>query len=470
MIRSLVVLGASGDLTARYLLPAVARLQSAGRLPSGFTVTGLAREDWDDEAFRAHAERRLAVHAPDVDEDVRRRLCANLRYQRGDVTDSGSLAPLVAQADGPVVVYLALPPGLFAGTLRGLAAAGVPEGSRLVVEKPFGDGLADARRLNELVHSAFPEHAVFRVDHFLAKQTVLNILGLRFANRIFEPVWNSLHVERVDIVWDETLALEGRAGYYDKAGALRDMLQNHLLQLLALVAMEPPTSLDERALRDRKVDLLRAVHAPSRADIVHGSRRARYTAGKGHPAYIHEPGVDSNRGTETCAELTLTVDNWRWSGVPFRLRSGKALGRDRREITVRFRPVPHLPFADDTEPDVLRLTLDPDSISLAINLNGAGDWFDLEREELTARLTTQQLPPYSVLLLEVLAGDPTLSIRADEAEECWRIVDPVLAAWAEDAVPLEEYPAGSSGPGPRTRADASTPPPMRPSEENRVGR
>lgn len=458
MIRSLIVLGATGDLTGRYLLPALARLQAASRLPDGFTVTGVARDDWNHETFRSHAARRLKLHAPDIDEDVQRRLCANLRYQRGDVTDPDSLAPIIAQAAGPLVVYLALPHTLFADTLHGLAEVGVPQGSRLVIEKPFGTGLQDARQLNEFVHSAFPEDAVFRIDHFLAKQTVLNILGLRFANRVFEPVWNALHVEQIDIVWDETLGLEGRAGYYDAAGALRDMVQNHLLQLLALVAMEPPTSLDERALRDRKVDLLRAVRTPSRAELTGGSRRARYTAGRTHPAYVDEPGVDPARRTETYAELTLAVDNWRWSGVPFRLRSGKALGRDRREIVVRFRPVPHLPFADETEPDVLRLTFDPDSISLAINLNGAGEWFDLEREQLTARLTNQQLPPYSVLLLEVLAGNPTLSIRSDEAEECWRIIDPVLAAWANDAVPMEEYPAGSSGPEPRTAARLVSPP------------
>lgn len=194
------------------------------------------------------------------------------------------------------------------------------------------------------------------------------------------------------------------------------MVQNHLLQLLALVAMEPPTSLDERALRDRKVDLLRAVRAPSRAELAHGSRRARYTAARSHPAYVDEPGVDPARRTETYAELTLAVDNWRWSGVPFRLRSGKALDRDRREIVIRFRPVPHLPFVGDTQPDLLRLRFEPDSICLGINLNGAGDWFDLEREQLTARQPSQPLPPCSVLLLEILGGDPTLSIRGDEAE------------------------------------------------------
>jgi len=453
VIRTLVILGASGDLTGRYLLPALARLHAAKRLPDDFTVVGVARDEWTDEEFRRHAGERLGVFAADVDERVRSELCASLHYRTGDVTDPGSLSAAVHDAGGPVVIYLALPNTLFADTLAALAQRDLPAGSRLVVEKPFGRDLADARQLNLFIRDVLPEDAVFRVDHFLAKQTVLNLLGLRFANRIFEPVWNALHIERVDVVWDETLGLEGRAGYYDTAGALRDMLQNHLLQLLCLIAMEPPTSLHERDLRDRKVALLRSVRSPVEEDVARASRRARYTAGRigGRelPDYVDEPGVDPARDTETYAEMAFFVDNWRWSGVPFRLRSGKALGRDRREVVVHFKQVPHLPFAGGAEPDVLRLTLDPDSIAIAINLNGAGDPFDLEREELAVDLVSQELPPYSLLLLEVLEGDPTLSIRGDEAEECWRIVEPVLAAWANGVVPLEDYAAGSSGPAGR---------------------
>ena len=450
VIRKLAVLGASGDLTGRYLLPAVARLQEAGALPGGFRMVGVSRDDWDDEAFRAHAAQRLDTHAPDVPGAVRDELCRALRFVRGDVTEPAALRRVLDRPDEPAVVYLALPNTVFTPTLHALDEAGLPPGSRLAIEKPFGDGLRDARALNALIAEMLEEEAVFRVDHFLAKQTVLNVLGLRFANRVFEPVWNALHVERVDLVWDETLGLEGRAGYYDRAGALRDMLQNHLLQLLSLIAMEPPTGLDERALRDRKVDLLRAVRTPSREEAAATSRRARYAAGRVGdrelPAYADEPGVDPDRGTETYAELTLHVDNWRWSGVPFRLRTGKALAHDRREIVVRFRPVPHLPFADEAEPDVLRLSLDPDAIALAVNLNGAGDPFDLEREALAVDLANQDLPPYSRLLREILEGEAALSVRGDEAEEAWRIVEPVLDAWARDEVPLTEYPRGSAGP------------------------
>jgi len=314
------------------------------------------------------------------------------------------------------------------------------------VEKPFGTGIEDAHELNEVLHGLVPEEAVFRIDHFLAKQTVLNVLGLRFANRIFEPVWNAQHVESVDVVFDEDLGLEGRAGYYDGAGALRDMLQNHLLQLLAVVAMEPPQALDAATLQARKADVLRAVRSdPAR------SVRGRYTAGRigdrELPAYVDEDGVDASRMTETYAEFTVTVENWRWSGVPFRLRTGKALGTRRKEIVVRFKPVPHLAFADEQpEPDVLRLQLSPDGIALEVNLNGAGDPFDLEREVLRATSPEQDLPAYGLLLREMLAGDPTLSISDVEAEQGWRIVQPVLDAWAADDVPMADYPAGSDGP------------------------
>ncbi len=275
--------------------------------------------------------------------------------------------------------------------------------------------------------------------------------------------WHAGHVQSVDIVFDETLGLEGRANYYDSAGALRDMIQNHLLQLLCLVAMEPPTSLSERDLRDRKLDVLRAVRPLDRAEVMAGTVRGRYSAGcvqgRELPAYVDEPGVDPDQGTETFAQVRLFVDNWRWAGVPFTLRSGKALGRARREITVTFREVPHLTFGADepVPPDVLRLGLDPDRIGLEINLNGAGDPFALERADLAAEFPPVELPPYSQVLAAVLAGDPTLSIRGDEAEESWRVVEPILQVWSDGGVPLHDYPAGSDGPVP----DASPEQPRR---------
>jgi glucose-6-phosphate 1-dehydrogenase len=358
------------------------------------------------------------------------------------------------------VAYLALPPAVFAPTIEALAASGLPDGSRLVVEKPFGEDLTSAQALNHLLHRTVPESAVFRVDHFLGMQTVQNILGLRFANRVFEPLWNGQHIASVEIIWDETLTLEGRASYYDAAGALRDMLQNHLLQLLCLVAMEPPPTLDARDLRDHKVGVLRAVRRLTPAAVAAQTVRGRYSAGRIGarvvPAYVEEPGVDPRRGTETFAQVTLAIDNWRWAGVPFTLRSGKALHRERREVAIYFKPVPHLAFGQRTQPqgNVLRLTFDPDRVALGLNINGSGDPFALAPVELDLTLAPQELPAYARLLLDVVRGDPTLSIRDDEAEESWRIVEPILDAWAAGSVPLGEYPAGSTGP-------ANTPVPPR---------
>lgn len=452
MIRRLVIFGASGDLTGRYLLPAVAALLGLGQLPAGFRVVGVARDDWTTEQFRLRMAERLARRAGALDAAQREALVTMLEYRRADVSDAKQVAEAVGAIHEPVVIYLALPPALFAPVIEALAAVALPSETRLVVEKPFGKDLPSAQQLNRLLHRTFPEHAVYRIDHFLHKQTVQNLLGLRFANRIFEPLWNSLHVERVEILWDETLALEGRAAYYDSVGALRDMVQNHLLQLLALVAMEPPRTLNERDLRDRKVELLRAVRRLSRDDVRRQTKRGRYRAGRiGErevPNYVDEPGVEPWRQTETFAEVTLSIDNWRWAGVPFVLRSGKAMGDDRHEIGVTFKAVPHLAFGQEREPtrNVLRLQLNPDRVVLAVNVNGPGDPFELDQAELVLTLAAQDIPAYGRLLLDILEGDPVLSIRDDEIEESWRIIDPIVAGWAEPNFPLLEYPAGSSGP------------------------
>ncbi len=452
MIRRMFILGATGDLALRYLLPAMARLGEAEKLPEGFEISALARDDRGTEAFRAFASERLADHAADVSTEARDALVKTLQYYRADVTDPERMRAVLGDSREPIVAYLALPPAVFAPTIKALRAAGMPEGSRIVLEKPFGEDLESAKELNWLLHETFPEEAVFRVDHFLGLQTVQNILGLRFANRVFEPLWNHDHVERVEIVWDETLTLEGRAGYYDDAGALKDMVQNHLLQLLCLVGMEPPITLHERDLRDRKVDLLRAVRRLAPEEVEQKTVRARYAAGNvagtAVRAYADEEGVDPERETETFAQVILAVDNWRWSSVPFVLRTGKALHAERKEISIHFKSVPHLAFGQKTEPrpNVLRLRVDPDSVALGISINGPGDPFDLEHVELDTGLAPQQIPAYGRLILGVLDEDPTLSIRADEAEESWRIVEPILEAWREGRVPLLEYPAGSHGP------------------------
>jgi glucose-6-phosphate 1-dehydrogenase len=447
-----VVLGGSGDLTGRLLLPGLADLFESGQLTDDEPeLLAVSQQDWSDEEYRDWARARLAEHAGHVPEATRERLVGRLAHQQGDVTTPADLATALGRAQGRPVVYLALPNTVFLATLEALTGVELPEGTTIAVEKPFGRDEADARRLNAVLHRLVPEQRTFRVDHFLAMQTVLSLLGLRFGNRLFEPIWNAHHVERVEIVFDEPLGLEGRAQYYDTAGALRDMLQNHLLQQLALIAMEPPQAIDGASLSARKADVLRAVRTP--VDMARDTVRARYTAGtvdgRELPDYVGEEGVDPARETETYAEYTVTIDNWRWAGVPFRLRTGKALGSSRQEIAVHLKPVPHLAFGHGApQADVLRMSFDPDHISLEINLNDAADPFELERRALDIDLPPAPLSAYGLLLQEMLTGERTLSISDVEAEESWRIVEPILAAWADGTVPLQEYPAGSTGPVP----------------------
>jgi glucose-6-phosphate 1-dehydrogenase len=452
MIKTLAILGASGDLASRFLVPAIARLREVGQLPESFRILGLARDAWDTEAFRHHLERKLDESNSNVGHSSREAILSSTDYHRVDVTNRDELVQVLSKLTDPLVVYLALPPVLFEPTVRMLAALQLPKGSKVVLEKPFGTDLASAQKLNRLLHESFPEEDVFRLDHFLGKQTVQNILGLRFANRVFEPLWNAQHVQRVEIVWDETITAAGRASFYDGTGALRDMIQNHLLQLLALMAMEPLHTLDARTLRDRKVDVLRAVRRLSPEEVARQTARGRYgrgtIGGQEISPYLEEKGVKPGSKTETFSQVTLSIDNWRWAGVPFLLRSGKSLGRDRREIAIHFRPVPHLAFGQKSQPQPnhLKIELAPDRIALSVNVNKPGDLCDLEPVVLDSPFASGGLPAYARLLLDVLNGDPMLSIRDDEAEESWRIVEPILAAWAEDRAPLVEYPAGSAGP------------------------
>jgi glucose-6-phosphate 1-dehydrogenase len=449
MIGTLAIFGATGDLTGRYLLPGLASLQAAGELSDRFRLVGAGREDWDDEEFRRWASAQLDRHASELPAAARQAVASAASYRRADAGDPGSVAGVIG-VDGPVAAYLALPPAVFPAAVWALNNAGLPDGSRIVLEKPFGEDLASAVELNHLLAETVPEHAVFRVDHFLAMTTVQNVLGSRLANRVLESIWNSANIAEVEIAWEESLALEGRAGYYDGVGALKDMLQNHLLQVLCLVAMEPPISLGERDLRDRKVDVLRSIGTLTTADAAHRSRRARYSAGllggRRVPGYLDEEGVDPGRGTETFAELELEVDNWRWKGTTFRLRTGKAFGRDRKEVKVLFRPVPHLPMSEvEVAPNVLRFGLDPESVILDLAAIGSRSR-TLTPLTLSAQLEPPEFPAYGRLLGDVLSHDASLSIRGDEAEESWRVVTPVLEAWARGLVPMEEYPAGSDGP------------------------
>ncbi|RRO18704.1 glucose-6-phosphate dehydrogenase [Saccharopolyspora rhizosphaerae] len=456
MINRLAVFGATGDLCARFLLPGLAALCARGHLDDSFELVCSDQDDWDTEQFRSWAAEQLDEHGDELPAEARRAVAGAARFVRADVTDPDEVAAVIA-GEGPLAVYLALPPSLFSSALSTVERCGLPGGSRIVLEKPFGENLDSAVELNQMLAGMVPEDAVFRVDHFLAMATVENVLGARLVNRVLEPVWNSAHISEVEIVWDEDLALEGRAGYYDNAGALRDMVQNHLLQLLCLVAMEPPNSLSERDLRDRKVDVLRSVRPLSDDDVVRGTRRARYGAGRLNgsvvPAYVDEEGVDPKRETETYAEVQLELDSRRWAGTTFRLRTGKALGSNRKEVAVHFKPVPHLPFgsAGEVQPNVLRFGLEHETVSL--DLMGAGAQVrSFAPLTLTAQMTEPDLPPYGRLLLDALSGNAALSIRGDEAEEAWRLLDPVLSAWERCLVPMQEYPAGGDGP-PDTSAE-----------------
>ena len=448
-IGTLLVLGADGDLSNRLLLPGLATLLASDWNPDrSLLLLGAGLEDLSQAAWRRRVRDAFAGAG------VRGRRVADTarlsRYRTTDVTNIDDLTRLLAECDGTPAIYFALPPSVTARVCQSLRVVDLPPGTVLAMEKPFGTDLASARELNELVVALVPEEQVFRVDHFLGRSDVLNILGVRFANRLLEPVWSNNHVERIEIVYDESLALEGRAGYYDHAGALVDMIQSHLLQVMALLMMEPVSSIDERTFRNAKAEVLRAtrLHGSART----ASRRARYTGGKlGSrvvPAYTREEGVDPSRRTETLAELTVEVRNWRWSGVPVVLRSGKALGRPRKEAVVTFKPVPHLPdglYGADTR-DSVTIGFKPPRLAIHLDVNGPGDPFDLEVAETKAALDPGDLPAYGEVLAGLLDGDPLLAVRGDNAEECWRVVEPVLEAWRNDEVPMDTYRAGSQGP------------------------
>ncbi len=448
-IGTLLLLGASGDLSGRLLLPALGQLLDAEEERRGLVLVGAGAEDLDENAWRERV--RSSFASGDVSQETIDAVLQTTRYEKADVTSAGDLRRLLDAGPPAPALYFALPPAITVTACTVLKELDLPTGTSLALEKPFGTNEESAASLNELLTELVPEPQVHRVDHFLGRSTVLNLLGVRFANQMFEPLWNRDRIERVDIVFDEQLTLENRARYYDSAGALMDMIQSHLLQILALVAMEPVASIDAAHLRDAKAIALRSCRL-WQDDPVGAARRARYTAGsidgRDVPDYTAEPGVDATRNTETLAELTVEIDNWRWAGVPFRLRSGKALKDRRKEVLITFKPLPHLPTGlhGNAILDRMRLSMQPDAMAIEINVNGPGDPLDLEPAVLSADLNPGRLPPYGEVLAGVLDADPLLSVRGDTAEQCWRIVDPVLQAWRENRTPLDTYPAGSTGP------------------------
>lgn len=441
---TLVILGATGDLTSRLLLPALAQLverQDDLRI----RLVGVGREEWDQKQWSTLVERTFTEAGATACLSA----LTSVEYRQADITSADDLTALFGDLSGRVALYFAVPPAVAHASCEAMKQVTLPPGVMLALEKPFGTDKASAERMNELLKTLVPENQIFRVDHFLGRSTLLNLLGVRFTNRVFEPLWNAEHVSHVSISYDEQLGLEGRAGYYDNAGALEDMIQSHLLQVLAFVAMEPPATLGERDLRDATGAALRATHV-WKDDAVSFSHRARYMAGtigdRALPSYVDEAGVDPAKMTETLAEVTFEVATARWAGVPFTLRSGKALASPRREVVVHFKPVRHVPagFTGKASGAVLRFSLGPDTMSLDVNVNGGEDPFALHRVSLDADLGEGNLKAYAEVLSEILEGDPALSVRADAAVECWRIIEPVQDAWRANDVALQQYPAGTA--------------------------
>jgi glucose-6-phosphate 1-dehydrogenase len=475
---SLVIFGASGDLAYRKLIPALWSLYAARTLPEPFVIIGTARTELSDEAFRDKMKdgvkqfARLKV----PNDNVWSRFAASLVYVAGDPTGPDLYARLRQVLDeveqrrgGPRnrLYYLSTPPSLYDDITMQLGKAGLAaeEGgwTRIIIEKPFGHDLRSAQELNELVTSVFREDQLYRIDHYLGKETVQNILALRFANGIFEPLWNRNHVAEVQLTVAEAVGVEGRGGYYEESGALRDMIQNHLLQVMCLVAMEPPVTFDAQAVRDEKSKVMQAVRPIDPARVDGFALRAQYGAGflgnRQVPGYRQEKGVKPDSTTETYAALRLQIDNWRWAGVPFYLQTGKRMARRVSEVVIRFHRTPHMIFRRgdiNVDPNLLVIRLQPDEgISLIVEAKEPGP--DLKISPVTLDFKYHEVfggePPeaYERLLLDAIHGDPTLYSRGDWIEQAWRLTQPVLEHWATTPGPLPQYEAGSWGP---TEADA----------------
>ena len=468
----MVMFGVTGDLARKKLLPAIYDLYNRGLLPPSFALVGFARRDWEDQDFGkiVYDAVRAGARTP-FREDVWRNLSEGLRFVPGSFDDPEAfteLANTVKQLDeergtgGNIAFYLSIPPGSFSTVCEQLDASGLTdqkEGSwrRVVIEKPFGHDLASARALSAVLERVFPPDSIFRIDHYLGKETVQNILALRFANQLFEPVWNSHYVDHVQITMAEDIGIAGRAGYYDGIGAARDVIQNHLLQLLALTAMEQPNSFDAGGLRQEKEKVLAAVSLPD--DLGKATARGQYAAGwqgsKKVIGYLEEDGIDKHSTTATYAAVKLDVHTRRWAGVPFYLRTGKRLGKRVTEIAVVFKRAPHLPFADtDTEElgqNAIVIRVQPDegvTIRFGSKVPGATG---MEVRDVTmdfgygSAFTESSPEAYERLILDVLLGDPPLFPRHEEVELSWKILDPIERFWSRKGRP-EQYPAGTWGP------------------------
>jgi glucose-6-phosphate 1-dehydrogenase len=461
----LVVFGATGDLSRRKLLPALYHRDHDGQLPEQARIIGVSRREDTDEQFRAMAREAIAdgVKPENIDPKVLERFCARLSYVAVDATAErgwDQLSRVLADDTGRVrVFYLATAPDLFSVISRQLGAHGlVTDRTRVVVEKPIGKDLESARRVNDAIGQVFPEHCIYRIDHYLGKETVQNLMALRFANALFEPLWNAAHIDHVQITVAESIGLEGRAGYYDRAGALRDMVQNHMLQLLCLVAMETPISIEADSVRDEKLKVLKALKPIDERNVAQVTVRGQYRAGASDggavKGYLEELGSNAS-GTETFVALKAEIGNWRWAGVPFYLRTGKRLPSRVSEIVVSFRAIPHSVFdrtAGRLRHNRLVIRLQPDEgvkLWLMIKDPGPGGMRldDVPLDMSFARAFHVRNPDaYERLVLDVVRGNQTLFMRRDEVEAAWRWIDPIQDAWRASDEPPKPYTAGTWGP------------------------
>jgi glucose-6-phosphate 1-dehydrogenase len=462
----LVIFGASGDLTKRKLFPALYSLAYRGLLPENFAILGLSRSEETDDEFRERMKEAVSEYGRDeFRDDVWEALAEGMHYVAMDFADEEGedrLAKTLNELDeergtrGNRVYYLATPPDVFPTVVREVGKRRKTQGwTRLIIEKPFGHDLQSARELQSVITRYFDETEVFRIDHYLGKETVQNMLVLRFANGIFEPIWNRQFVDHIQITVAESIGIEGRAAYYEQAGAVRDIFQNHMLQLIAIAAMEPPIDFTADSVRNEKVKVLRAIHTPGPKSVVRGQYGRGFIEGKDVPGYREEPGVDSQSIRETYVAAKLYVDNWRWADTPWYVRTGKRLPRRETTIAIHFKKAPHPPFeelaAEGLRPNVLIIHVQPDEgISLAISVKVPGHGMTIRTVHMDflygGAFRTGLPEAYERLIVDAMLGDQTLFTRIDEVEEQWSLVDAIVAAWARDRPAFPNYSAGTWGP------------------------
>ncbi len=469
----MIIFGATGDLAGRKLLPALYNLAKQRSLPAGFAVVGAALDELSDDAFRKHASEKIHQFSrtQPIDDRVLESFLDCLFYVKvdfGNLDDFKALGRKLDELDntrhipGNRIFYCATPPPTYPLIAQSIGTANLQAGDgyhRIVVEKPFGFDLKSAQELTRTLQKVFPEDSVYRIDHYLGKETVQNILAFRFANSIFEPVWNTNLIDSVQITVAEEIGIENRGAYYDKAGALRDIVQNHALQLLTLVCMEPPLAFEATAVRDEKVKVLRSVRPITADDVDSSTVRGQYTKGwvlgEAVPGYREEKNVAPDSQTETFAALRLYVDNWRWAGVPFYIRAGKRMPKRVTEIRIQFKRPPHLTFGrkamQEVDPNAITLRIQPEEgISLKFGAKVPSAGLRIRSVTMDFQYVTSFLveapEAYERLLLDCMIGDPTLFTRADEVETAWKLIDPIEESWRNGRPPLGTYPAGTWGP------------------------